>query len=54
MAGLPSKNILKSSHKSDVVGVARMTVGRELTFREDLSMEAEECPLLELLPGNYW
>jgi hypothetical protein len=42
MAGLLSKNILKSSHESDVVGVGRVTVGRELSFRGELSTEAEE------------
>jgi hypothetical protein len=30
------------------------SVVREQPFREDMSMEAEEQPLLELLPGNYW
>jgi hypothetical protein len=28
-------------------------VEREPPFREDLSMEIEEKPLLEPLPGNY-
>jgi hypothetical protein len=30
------------------------SVVREPPFREDLSTEAEEEPLLEPLPGNYW